>query len=172
MALLGPPAADRLDADTAALLDAGAAPHAHFNAVREIFAHFPAALKALDNQYDLMIGQGGLPRWLREAIFANASHARGDEYLADAMIGQVADHRDCTVEAARAMVTEGSDLSAAEASLLTWTRKMALTPYKSVERDADTLHEAGWTNHDIVEALTIVSLSAYMNIMSLTLELP
>jgi alkylhydroperoxidase family enzyme len=110
-------------------------------------------LQALDTQYDLMIGQGRLDRGLRELIFACAASARGDEYLA------------------HAMAASGEGRSDAETCLLMWVRKMATMPHKTVEEDMKRLHSAGWRDQEIVEALTVVSLSAYTSIMSLTLKL-
>ena len=68
MPLTPPLPPDSMPVDTAAQLAAHADGHGHFEALREVFAYFPAALQALDTQYDLMIGQGRLDRGLRELI--------------------------------------------------------------------------------------------------------
>jgi len=145
--------------------------HRHFDALRRMFALFPAALTALDNQYDLIIGQGTLDRSCRELIFACAASARGDLYLAEAMANQAALHGLGDPETALAIASTANGRSDAESRLLAWVQKMATTPYKSVEADAEQLHAAGWSDQEIVEALTVVSLSAYMSTMSLTLKL-
>ena len=162
---------DSMPTETATLLAARVDQHGHFEALREAFAYFPAALQALDNQYDLIIGQGRLDRGLRELIFACAASARGDEYLARAMAGQAAAHGFSGTGAVLAMAASGEGRSDAETCLLTWAQKMATMPYKVVEQDMERLHSAGWQDQEIVEALTVVSLSAYMSIMSLTLKL-
>ena len=171
MPLMSPLPRDSTSAETAALLAAHADEHGHFAALREAFAYFPAALRALDNQYDLIIGQGRLDRGLRELVFACAASARGDDYLARAMAAQAAAHGFTGTGAVLAMAASGEGRSDAETCLLTWARKMATTPYKAVERDMERLHSAGWRDQEIVEALTVVSLSAYMSVMSLTLKL-
>ena len=48
---------------------------------------------------------------------------------------------------------------------------MALEPYKSVPGDVGSLHAAGWADEDLVEVLSVVSLSAYMDILSLSLRI-
>lgn len=170
MPSMSPLPLDSIPAQTAALLAAHADEHGHFAALREAFEYFPAALRALDNQYDLIIGQGRLDRGLRELVFACAASARGDEYLArDGRTGRSARVRRHRRGACNGRVGRGEvgrrDIP------LTWARKMATTPYKAVEQDMERLHSAGWRDQEIVEALTVVSLSAYMSIMSLTLKL-
>ena len=171
MPLIPPPPSGSIAAEAAAQLAAHADEHGHLAALRGAFAHFPAALKALDNQYDLIIGQGRLDRSVRELIVACAASARGDEYLARAMAGQAAAHGFADADSAVAMAASGEGRSDAETCLLTWARKMGTTPYKVVEEDMARLHGAGWHDQEIVEALTVVSLSAYMSTMSLTLKL-
>ena len=171
MPLIPPLPRESMPEQTAAQLAAYADQHGHFAVLREIFAHFPAALKALDTQYDLMIGQGRLDRGFRELIFACASSARGDEYLAHAMAAQAAAHGLADAGAVLARAASGEGRSEAETCMLGWVRKMATTPYKVVEEDIQRLHAAGWRDQEIVEALTVVSLSAYMSMMSLTMKL-
>jgi uncharacterized protein YciW len=87
------------------------------------------------------------------------------------MAAQAAAHGFTGTGAVLAMAASGEGRSDAETCLLTWARKMATTPYKVVERDIERLHTAGWRDQEIVEALTAVSLSAYMSVMSLTPKL-
>jgi alkylhydroperoxidase family enzyme len=169
--LIAPPARDALSADTVQQLESRAGDHGHFDGVRQLFAYFPAALKALDNQYDLIIGQGRLDRGLRELIFASAASARGDVYLAHAMASVAAEDGFGDTTAALDSAASAKGRSDGETRLLAWAQKMATTPYKSVEDDVEELHDAGWSDEEIVEALTVVSLSAYMSILSLSLKL-
>jgi uncharacterized protein YciW len=80
-------------------------------------------------------------------------------------------HGFADADAVVAMAASGEGRSDDETCLLMWARKMATTPYKVVEKDMARLYSAGWHDQEIVEALTVVSLSAYMSIMSLTLKL-
>lgn len=171
MPLITPLPPGSVPAETAAQLAAHADEHGHFEALREAFAYFPAALQALDNQYGLIIGQGRLDRGLRELIFACAASARGDGYLARAMAAQAAAHGFAGADAVLAMAASAEGRSDAETCLLTWARKMATVPYKAVGEDVERLHSAGWGDQDIVEALTVVSLSGYMSVMSLALKM-
>jgi uncharacterized protein YciW len=87
------------------------------------------------------------------------------------MAAQAAVHGFADAGVVVAMAASGEGRSDAETCLLTWARKMATMPYKVVEEDRERLHGAGWRDQEIVEALTVVSLSAYMSVMSLTLKL-
>ncbi|MEV6605762.1 hypothetical protein [Kutzneria sp. NPDC051319] len=163
-----PPAdADLADA-TRAQLDAFADAHGHLGDVRRIFAHQPAALAALDNQYALIVGSGQLDRWVREAVFAACSAARGNPGLAEALRAEAVRHG-ADADRLDAILAEPAD--DAVGALITFARKMAIEPYKAVEGDVEALHDAGWSDANLVEALTVVSLSAYLDIMSLTLRL-
>lgn len=48
---------------------------------------------------------------------------------------------------------------------------MALAPYKAVRGDVSALRAAGWANEDLIEVLAVVSLSAYMDTLTLALGL-
>ena len=147
--------------------------HAHFADLREIYAHFPESLRAVDIMYELMIGQGVLSRDLRELVFAAASDARGDHYLARAMCEQAADHRGVSADEAYSIcrLEPGATCSEGEHALLAFSRKAAEVPYKMIQRDVDEVLQAGFSNRGLVEALTLVCLSGYMNVMSLSVGL-
>ncbi len=147
--------------------------HWHFSALRGVVARFPAALGALDNQYSLIIGGGRLDRWVREAVFAACSAERGDAYLANALAAEAVRHG---ADAAWVNGLLSRDANSAEsgdpvAALIKFARKMAREPYKSVPGDVSALHAAGWANEDLVELLSVVSLSAYMDTLSLSLRI-
>lgn len=173
MPYIAPPADAALGPAARAQLDAFAEEHGHFAAIRSIFAHFPTALTALDNQYALIMGRGALERWVREAVFAVCADARGDAYLAAAMSAQAvrhgadADRLDGFLVGAPRSAASGDGVD----ELIRFSRKMAVEPYKSVAGDVRRLNEAGWSETHLVEALTVVALSAYMDIMSLSLRL-
>jgi hypothetical protein len=57
------------------------------------------------------------------------------------------------------------------AALIRFSRKTALDPYKSVPGDVGSLHAAGWADEDLIEVLSVVSLSAYMDVLSLSLRI-
>ncbi|GAA1316916.1 hypothetical protein GCM10009610_41190 [Pseudonocardia xinjiangensis] len=173
MPYIDPPTDAALDPAARAQLDAFAEDHGHFAAVRAIFAHFPAALAALDNQYRLIMGYGALDRWVREAVFAVCADARGDNYLAEALFAEAVRHG-AETERLNSFLTRTPDTAVADdgvGELIRFSRKMALEPYKSVERDVRALYEAGWSDAHLLEVLTVVSLSAYMDIMTLSVHL-
>jgi hypothetical protein len=173
MPYIAPPTDATLAPAGRAQLDAFAVEHGHFADLRAIFAHFPTALTALDNQYSLIMGRGALDRWVREAVFAVCADARGDAYLAAALAAQALRHG-ADAERLTGFLAQAPEVTTAGDGvdeLIRFSRKMAVEPYKSVERDVRSLHEAGWSNAHLVEVLTVVSLSAYMDIMTLSLHL-
>jgi alkylhydroperoxidase family enzyme len=173
MTYIAPPAPSQLAPETRDQLAAFAGAHGHFAALREVAARFPAALRALDNQYRLIMGRGRLDRWVRDAVFAVSSAERGNAYLADALAGEAVRHgADADwIKGLRAPDVGSPGPGDSVAALIRFSRKMALEPYKSVPGDVDSLHAAGWADEDLVEVLSVVSLSAYMDILSLSLRI-
>ena len=173
MTYIAAPAPSELAAETRAQLAAFADAHGHFAALRAVVARFPAALQALDNQYRLIMGRGRLDRWVRDAVFAVCSAERGNAYLADALAREATRHG---ADAEWVNSLSAPDAASAEpgdsvGELIRFSRKAALEPYKSVPGDVSSLHAAGWANEDLVEVLSVVSLSAYMDILSLSLRI-
>jgi hypothetical protein len=173
MPYIAPPTSAALEPAARTQLDAFAEEHGHFAALRAIFAHFPTALTALDNQYSLIMGRGALDRWVREAVFATCAQARGDTYLAAALSAEAERHGADSKRLNGFLTQTSGPVVAGDGvdELIRFSRKMALEPYKAVEGDVRSLHEAGWSDAHLVEVLTVVSLSAYMDIMTLSLHL-
>ena len=173
MTYIAPPAPSQLTPETRDQLAAFAAEHGHFSTLRAIAARFPAALRALDNQYRLIMGRGGLDRWVRDAVFAVCSAERGNAYLADALAGEAVRHGADPdwIKGLRAPGAGSPRPGDGIGALIRFSRKMALEPYKSVPGDVGSLHAAGWADEDLVEVLSVVSLSAYMDILSLSLRI-
>jgi hypothetical protein len=92
MTYIAPAALSELTPETRGQLAAFASAHGHFPALRAVVARFPAALRALDNQYSLIMGRGRLDRWVRDAVFAVCSAERGNGYLADALAREAVRH--------------------------------------------------------------------------------
>lgn len=139
--------------------------HSHIDPLRALLVRFPAALGAADEMYRRIMNEGHLGRVLREQIFVAASAVRKCHYA-------VAAHGDWLIGRGgmrRADVTalqEGADpasASVAERRLLEVCRKVAAAPYRTVPDDMDRLEEVGWSREAIVEALTVVALSGWMN---------
>ncbi len=139
--------------------------HAHFDELRAILVRFPGALDAADEMYRRIMNEGHLGRVLREQIFVAASSIRGCRYAVAAHGAWLAGPGaidDGDVAAMRA----GEDpvsASAAERTLLDVCRKVAAAAYRTVTSDIDRLEAAGWGRQEIVEALTVVALSGWMN---------
>jgi len=173
MATIIPLETSQLMPETRDQLAAFADEHAHFGELRAVVARFPAALAALDNQYRLIMGSGRLDRWVRDAVFAACSAERGNAYLATALAGQAVRHgagpglADGLVALDEGSPGPGGPVGA----LISFARKMALEPYKAVPGDVGSLHAAGWANQDLVEVLSVISLSAYMDTLSLSLRI-
>ena len=118
-------------------------------------------------------GTGPLDRWVRDAVFAVSSAERGNAYLADALAGEAVRHgADADwIRGLRAPGAGSPGPGDSVGALIRFSRKMALEPYKSVPGDVGSLHAAGWADEDLVEVLSVVSLSAYMDILSLSLRI-
>jgi hypothetical protein len=170
MPYIFPPADMQLSGSTRSQLDTFADAHGHLGDVRRIFAHFPSGLTALDNQYELIIGHGRLDRWVREAVFAACSTARGNPRLAEALTSEALRHG-ADADRLDALLAGSAPDDDPVGAVIRFARKMAVEPYKAVPDDAAALHDAGWSDANLVEVLTVVSLSAYLDIMSLTLRL-
>jgi alkylhydroperoxidase family enzyme len=173
MSYVTAPGRSRLAPGTRDQLAAFAGEHGHFSELRAVVARFPAALAALDNQYRLIMGSGRLDRWVREAVFAACSAERGNTYLARALAGQSARHGG-DPDLVTGLVAGGAGATGPGGpvgALITFARKMALEPYKSVAGDVSALHAAGWDNQDLVEILSVISLSAYLDTLCLSLRI-
>jgi hypothetical protein len=173
MTYIDPPDPAELAPETRDQLAAFAGEHGHLGELRALAARFPAALRALDNQYRLIMGRGRLDGWVRDAVFAACSAERGNAYLADALAGQAVRHgadADC-IKGLRVQDADSAGPGDSVGTLIRFGRKMALEPYKSVPGDISSLHQAGWADEDLVEVLSVVSLSAYMDILSLSLRI-
>jgi hypothetical protein len=173
MSYVTAPDTSRLAPETRDQLAVFADEHGHFGELRAVVARFPAALAALDNQYRLIMGSGRLDRWVREAVFAACSAERGNACLASALALQAARHGadPGLVEGILVRDPGSPGLADPVGALITFARKMALEPYKSVAGDVSSLHAAGWDNQDLVEILSVVSLSAYLDTLSLSLHI-
>jgi len=139
--------------------------HAHFDELRAILVRFPSGLGAADDMYHRIMNEGHLGRVLREQIFVAASSVRGCRYAMaahGAWLAGPGEIDDADVAALRAGEDPAS-ASAAERTLLDVCRKVAAAAYRTVTADIDRLEEAGWGKPEIVEALTVVALSGWMN---------
>ncbi|MEM7271465.1 MAG: hypothetical protein AAF547_00170 [Actinomycetota bacterium] len=135
--------------------------------LRGVFAHFPTGLGAFDQMYQRMVGKGRLDRTLRFVILGASARWRNDPFIASAMFRQAIDDGLTAVELGDLIgEAESGDPIGAEATLLGFCRKATETAFKMIQRDVDALRTVGWTNGQIVEAVTMVSLSGYMTVMA------
>lgn len=135
--------------------------------LRGVFAHFPDGLAAFDQMYARMVGKGRLDLALRLVIIGSSARWRSDPYIAGTMFTQ-AMHEGLAATALAELIeeTEGDEPTSPEAVLLSFCRKVTQTAYKTIPSDMEKLRASGWTNGQIVEAVTMVSLSGYMSAMS------
>ncbi|HVR32646.1 MAG TPA: carboxymuconolactone decarboxylase family protein [Acidimicrobiia bacterium] len=164
MVLITPPDLEEIDADVRADYETGRHEHRHFDALRRLLVRFPPALRAADGMYDLIMERGLLDRRLKEEIFVACSGVRGCGYAVAAHGGWLTANAGMT----RAEVDglAGGDpggRSDPDRVLLAFARKVTAAPYRTVATDIDTLREAGFDERTIVEALTVVALSGWMN---------
>jgi uncharacterized peroxidase-related enzyme len=139
--------------------------HGHFDALRAVLVRFPSGLGAADEMYRQIMNEGHLGRVLREQIFLAASVVRGCGYAVDAHGAWLTGAGGLGPDAVAAL-REGEDPSSAsepERVLLDVCRKVAGAAYRTVAADIERLEGAGWSREEIVEALTVVALSGWMN---------
>jgi uncharacterized peroxidase-related enzyme len=153
------------DADVRTLYERFRAEHAHFDELRAVLVRFPSALGAADEMYRRIMNDGHLGRVLREQVFVAASSVRGCRYAVAAHGAWLAGPGgiDGGDVAALQAGEDPASASAPERTLLDVSRKVAAAAYRTVAADVDRLEEAGWSRHEIVEALTVVALSGWMN---------
>jgi len=165
MALISYPELAAAAEDVRAQYDQHRNEHAHFDELRHMLVRFPAALSAADGMYHRIMNEGHLGRMLREQIFLVTSHERGCSYAVAAHGRWLVANTDMsgTDVAALLRLEAVRGVSDRARALLAYTRKVAAAPYKIVAADLDDLYEVGWTQPEIVEALTVVSLSGWMN---------
>jgi uncharacterized peroxidase-related enzyme len=165
MALIAPPPLDDIDGELRAEYESGRAQYAHFDQLRRILVRVPAAFRAADGMYGLIMEQGLLDRAIKEAMFVTCAGVRQSRYGQAAHGRWLIEHTGMT-ELEVESLARGEELarhSAAERVLLAFARKIAAAPYRTVERDIEMLRDTGFDTPEIIEALTVVSLSGWMN---------
>lgn len=135
--------------------------------LRGIIKNFSDGLGAFDQMYARMVGKGRLAPTLRLVILAAAARWRSDGYIAGAMFSQALQEGMGKDELATLIAeAEGSEPTGAEAVLLSFCQKITHEAYKTVQSDIDKLHSQDWSTGQIVEAVTMVSLSGYMTVLA------
>lgn len=135
--------------------------------LRALFGNFPDGLGAFDQMYQRMIGNGRLERSLRFVVLGAAARWRNDPFVASVMFGYAIDDGfDPAALAGLIEEAEQGEPVSGEGHLLAFCRKSTETAFKMVQSDVDGLLETGWTNGQIVEAVTMVGLSGYMTVMA------
>lgn len=172
MLLIQPPELDSLEPAVRTVYETGKVSHAHFDELRKALTRFPPVLLAADGMYDLIVGQGRLDSHLKEAMIVACSAVRNCTYGVAAHSRRLISGGSTPDEVQR--LAQGEPLaihSEADQALLSFARKVAAAPYKTVEGDIESLRRAGFDERTIIEALTVVSLSGWMNGYALALGL-
>ena len=165
MPLIAAPDIDQIDHSLRDAYESGRSRHAHFDLLRRLLLRFPAASRAADGMYDLIMETGRLPRDLKEQLFVACSAVRECDYATTGHGRWLADHTEMT-EAEVDSVVRGEDLpnySAVERAVLAFGRKVAAAPYRTMGDDIGALRAAGLDESEIVEIMTVISLSGWMN---------
>jgi uncharacterized peroxidase-related enzyme len=147
--------------------------HGRPSLLRRMLAWFPPALAVADRMYEPCFEQGSLPRELKELLFVVSSHERGCSYCAGGhsrFLVKEFGFAPSDVERLRdGEPIEG--LGDPDLALIAFIRKLCREPHKTVDADIDTLRANGWSEHEIVEALTVNMISAFTNTMAMALHL-
>jgi len=165
VALIAPPSLEEVDGELRAEYESGRVRFAHLDQLRRVLMRFPAAFRAADGMYFLIMERGRLDRELKEVIFVACSGVRECRYGLAAHGGWLIEHTGLAPSEVESLA-RGEDLtrqSESQRALLAFARKVAGAAYRTVEQDIETLRGAGFDTPTIVEALTVVSLSGWMN---------
>lgn len=165
MSLIAPPDLDQIDPALRADYEAARERHIHFEALRRVLLRFPAASRAVDGMYDLIMERGRLPRELKEQIFLVCSAVRRCESATSGHGQWLREHTELS-EADVDSLIRGENLTLhteAERQVLAFGRKVAAAPYRTVSDDIAQLRAAGFDEPEIVEIMTVISLSGWMN---------
>ena len=135
--------------------------------LRRVFGNFPDGLAAFDQMYERMVGKGRLDQSMRFAILGAAARWRSDDFVSGLMFEMAVDAglEAAALESLIARV-EGEAVSGADAVLLAFCKKATENAFRMVDGDIETVRAHGWTNGQIVEATSMVSLSGYMTVMA------
>ncbi len=165
MPLIAPPDLAVIDRDLRADYEAGRERHAHFDSLRQMLLLFPPASRAADGMYDLMMRPGVLSRIMKEQVFVASSAVRGCGYATAAHGKWLIENAELTQAEVDSLI-RGEDLhrhDELERAVLSFSRKVAAAPYKTIPEDIETLRSVGLQERGIVEILAVVSLSGWMN---------
>jgi len=165
MTLFAPPDLGEIDAELRLEYERGQEGHRHFDSLRKQLLRFPAAFRAADGMYDRIMEEGRLDRNLKEQIFVTCSGVRGCGYGAAAHGRWLTANTDITEDEIDALV-RGDALPGADdhaKTVLAFSRKVAAAPYKTVPADIEALRTVGLDERDVVEVMTVISLSGWMN---------
>lgn len=172
-ALISAPTVDEVDAELWGEYEAGRAKHAHFDSLRRLLLRFPPALRAADGMYDLMMGPNKLNRQTKEQIFVACSAIRSCQY-STAGHGRWLAENTAVSDREISSLVDGQDLAShgpVERSVISFARKVAAAPYKTLPEDFDALRLQGLAEPDIIEVMSVVSLSGWMNGYAMALGL-
>jgi uncharacterized peroxidase-related enzyme len=112
-----------------------------------------------------MMRPGVLSRSMNEQVFVACSAVRGCEYATVAHGKWLVENADLTRAEVDSLI-RGNDLlrhNELERAVLSFSRKVAAAPYKTIPADVETLRSVGLEERGIVEILAVVSLSGWMN---------
>jgi uncharacterized peroxidase-related enzyme len=147
--------------------------HGRPSLLRRMLAWFPPALVAADHMYKPCFEQGHLSREFKEWLFVVSSHERGCSYCAGGhsrfLVKELGFARSDVERLRDGELVE--QLNDAELALVAFMRKLCQEPYKTVDADIQNLRVNGWSDPEIVEALTINMISAFTNTMAMALHL-
>jgi uncharacterized peroxidase-related enzyme len=129
------------------------------------YSFSPAKLRAFVNQYnDLMLGESGLTKLEREMLAVVVSSANRCYYCLTAHGAAVrALSRDPELGEMLVMNWRTAPLPKRERALLEFAHKLTVTPSEVGEPDRQALRAAGFSEHDIWDAASVVGFFNFTN---------
>ncbi len=173
MALIDYPDLTTVDEDNRKAIEHFTEEHGRPTLLRMMLAYSPPAQQAMDGMYHPVMENGRLPRRLKESLVVAASQARECKYCAGGHSLFLVSEFGYDQDQVRAMRSgEGTaGWTPAELELVRVVRAAAADPDSVTPEDIAALHEAGWSDAEIVEGLVMASHAGWTNTIAQALHL-
>lgn len=142
--------------------------------LRRLLANYPPALIALDHMYRPFVTTGSLGRRTKELMIVAASSTRGDRYSTTVHTKFLQKEFDLDPQMLQKLAGGDAvpELEPWDRALVGFARRAARDPRQLTDGDFEALRTLGMTPEIIMEALSVVMMSAFTNTMAIALDLP
>lgn len=172
MALIPYADPDALDAETRRAVQSFEQEHQRPSMGRRMLANYPPALFAMDVMHDRFMNGGQLSRRTKELLFVAAAQVRGCRYSMGGHSRYLVQHfgldPETVVRLRRGEAVAGWD--PVDLALIRFARRAAADPEAITDQDVDLLVQEGLNPAAVMEALSMVMLSAVTHTLAATMK--